>query len=520
MRINLATALAVVVSFIIPASATAQTRPNIVVIMVDDLDVGSLGTLVTKGMMPNVKRYLLDVGFNFTNSFVTNALCCPSRATFLTGQYPHNHGVRSNIPPLGSVTQFNELSTVATWMKEAGYRTGYIGKYLNGYGSLKSPYVPPGWDDWRALLDLTTYSMYKYKLFLNGTIIDVGAISDAVGNVPALYQTDVLTLFAADFIAKAPFHLRPFFLAVNPTAPHIELDPIYNECADSADPSPFGGNWWGATVQPAPRHKDTVFGDEVNFALPQRPSFNEADVADKPAWVQSNPELTDTDVACLQKQYWRELESIRAVDDMVGYLFTALQSTNAIGNTVVIFTSDNGLMHGQHRLSQKLAPYEPSIRVPLLIRTPSNSRAVTVPAIVLNNDLAPTIANFGLAARSHIVDGRSLIPLLQNPLQPWRSAFLVEQWHDLEMFGGMTLPPDYAAIRSGGAVPKLFVKYPTVTTGVAGELYDLSVDPDQLENRFGDPSNATLIGQMDPWLSALQACRGLDCAILESYFPY
>jgi arylsulfatase A-like enzyme len=497
--------------------ASTQAAPNIVVIMVDDLDVGSMAVLLQKGMLPNIKTNLVDKGYDFTESYVTNSLCCPSRATFLTGQYSHNHGVRGNFPPVGGVTLFRENSALPVWLKLGGYHTGYVGKYLNGYGTLTGAYVPVGWDDWKAVVDPSTYSMYQYTMTFNGTIVDVKSLVQAFGELPQLYQTDVLTYLAGDFIDKAPAY-KPFFLSVNPLAPHIEMYPVHNECKVAVGGGPFGGSFWGVSVRPAPRHKGTIAGNRVNFPLPLPPSFNEADMSDKPDWLQTNPPLTADGITCLEKAYWSRLESMRAVDDMVGYIFAKLQASGALANTVVIFTSDNGFMMGEHRLSQKLVAYNESIRVPLLIRTPYNSTPQTISRIVLNNDLAPTIADYARAPKLVSIDGRSLVPLLQNPnLAVWRTAFLVEHWNDLASFGGLTLPPDYAALRTSGLSPRILVRYPTVTTGIRGELYDLMADPFEQYNLFFDRPGE--VAFLDPWLTAFKTCRAGTCQFLEAYFP-
>jgi arylsulfatase A-like enzyme len=498
----------------------AQAAPNIVVVMTDDLSVDAMNALLAAGMLPNIKAHLIDRGYTFAESYVTNALCCPSRATFLTGQYSHNHGVRGNFPPVGGVTFLNEATALPVWLKRAGYRTGYVGKYLNGYGTLTGAYTPAGWDDWKALIDPFTYSMYRYKVNANGTLLDLAAIADAFGELPQFYQTDIMTVLAATFITSAPQFGQPFFLHVNPLAPHIELAPVYNECRVDGAAGPWFGNFWGATVRPAPRHLNTIFGDRVRFPLPNGPSFNEADLSDKPDWVQSGALLNGEDIGCLEKQYWRALESMRAVDDMVGYIVAALQQTGALSNTVIMFTSDNGFMYGEHRLSQKLAPYDASIRVPLVIRTPWNSTARTIARTVLNNDLAPTIAEWARAPRLVAVDGRSIVPLLQNPtLSPWRGAFLVEHWNDLDEFGGLTLPPDYFGMRTTGTQSRLLVQYPTVTSGSTTEFYNRSVDPHELQSLHAAPLGQWEIALLTPWLNALRTCQGWECVFLETYFP-
>ena len=495
----------------------SQTKPNIVLIMVDELNVGMLDTMVSKGLMPNLKAHLVDTGYAFTESFVTRALGVPSRVTSLTGQYAHNHGVLGHAnETIGGIIRFNASSTVATWLRSAGYRTGYVGKYLSGYGTWTAPtYVPPGWESWTATLEPNYHSMDLYKINHNGAVIDFAPINQATGGV--YYQTDVLTAQAGNFIRTAPSFLRPFFLYVAPPAVNMEY-PWYNECADASAPL-WGGNFWGATGRPAARHRDTIFGNTVDFALPMRPSFNEEDVSDKPDWVQRNPLLTPTDIDCLQKNYWRRLEMLRSVDEMVGYIVQSLQSTGALANTLIIFTSDNGLYYGEHRLGEKSSAYDEAIRVPLYIRAPWTSTPRQVDKLVLNNDLAPTIAHLAGAVPTITIDGRSLVPLLQNPdTSQWRRIFLIENWNEVDH--PSTTAPDLFAVRTDRATPRLFVNYPGAVTGASTELYDLATDPYQLQNISADPARAQEAARLQLWLGALRTCRGLGCAVIESLFSF
>lgn len=509
--------------FVFDGSAVGQsaTRPNIVVIMVDDMDVDSLTTALAKGLMPNLERYFIDRGYNFAESFAIGAFGSASRATFLTGQYPHNHKEFGQNPGVGDAPRLNEASTVATWLKAAGYRTGIIGRYLTGYGLFTSPtYIPPGWDDWQVLIDPSTWSVDQYQMNLNGTTVDFGALSAAYG--VELYQTDMLAVLARSFIQRAPAYLRPFFLYVSPVVFNREMFPgpsRYNVCPDPNDLI-FGGNYWGVAQRPASRHLNSVFGDKINFPLPQGPNFNEADVQDKPDWLRGNAPLSPVDVDCLEKRYWRRLEGMRSVDDLVGYVMATLESTGLLNNTVVFFTADHGLMDGQHRFGDKSPAYEESVRVPLLVRTPWNTTPRQVSRMVLNTDLAPTIARLAQAAPTHAPDGRSILPLFQNPEHtPWRTIALIEHETGENISGfGVTFPPDYVAARTTSPSPRLFVKYPTVTSGVNGELYDLSTDPYRLENRYLDPARAAEVGRLEQWLNALKTCSGLTCYILETYF--
>jgi arylsulfatase A-like enzyme len=492
----------------------AQSRPNVVLIVADDLNVGTLATMVAKGMMPNVKAQFVDKGFTFTEAFATRALGVPSRATSLTGQYAHNHGVLGHAnETIGGISRFNASSTVATWLRASGYRTGYVGKYLAGYGTWTAPtYVPPGWDNWLGTLEPNYHSMFDYAVNYNGTVIDFGPINQATSN--AYYQTDLITVQAGSFIAASPLFTKPFFLYVSPAAINMEF-PFVNECADGAA-AQWGGNFWGATGRPAARHLDTIYGNTTDFPLPQSPSFNEADVSDKPDWMQGNPQLTPDDVACLQKNYWRRLEMLRSLDDLVGYVFQALQATGTLSNTTVILTSDNGLYYGQHRLGEKSSAFEESIRVPLLVRVPWRSTPATVNKLVLNNDLAPTVANLASVTPSHAVDGRSFLPLMQNPAHsPWRTGFLVEHW--AETTATVTSAPTLFAVRTEPALPRLLAVHPTAASGHLVELYDLTLDPNQLENVASAPSRAAEVSRLTFWMELLSSCRGIGCQVVENF---
>ena len=270
----------------------ASTPPNIIVIVTDDLDARSVAC------MPNVQTLLAAEGVTFANAFVTTPLCCPSRASILRGQYAHSHGVLSNVGDNGGFPAFYRLgdedSTVATWLQDAGYRTALVGKYLNRYpkGAAES-HVPPGWDEWSAFASSDEDeggSYYSgYALNEDGTIV-------FYGQQPSEYSTDVLAAKATDFVARAAATGDPFFLYIAPFAPH--------------GPS-----------TPASRHTGAFAGVQA----PRVPSFDEADVTDKPAWVQALPSLDDDQIALLDDRYRRRLRSLLAVDEMVASLVETLE---------------------------------------------------------------------------------------------------------------------------------------------------------------------------------------------------
>lgn len=228
-----------------PVGALAA-KPNVVVIMVDDMNVSALRHL------PNVRSLLATPGTTFDNSVVSYSLCCPSRSTFLTGQYAHNHGVLGNQPPDGGYEKLPAAETLPVWLRRAGYDTAHIGKFLNGYGRARPTEIPPGWAEWYGSVDPSTYRMWGYTLNENGVLRTYGA---ADVEDPALYQTDVYARKAVDYIRRKAPAGEPFFLSFAPLAPHGE------GAANGSDLSQ-------RNPRPAPRHR----GDLENVTLPKPPA--------------------------------------------------------------------------------------------------------------------------------------------------------------------------------------------------------------------------------------------------------
>jgi arylsulfatase A-like enzyme len=311
------------------AQAADPARPNILFILTDDMKARELQ------YMPNTQRLLADQGVKFTEAYVTRSLCCPSRASTLRGQYAHNHQVWVNVPPLGGFWKFYdqglENSTIATWLDDpagfddGGYETALIGKYLNRYGLDRNgrydptTYVPPGWDEWYAW-EGTYYSNDTYDINEDSKIVTYSRSE--------WHDTDLHAQVAEDFMRRTAGDGTPFFMYLAPNAPHA---PAYY----------------------APRHAG-MFSSE---RLPRPSSFNEADVSDKPAWVQNKPLLSPTQVDGMTRFYHDRLRALQSVDDMVGRLVGALSETGQLSNTYIVFTSDNGIYLGEHRLENKAAAY-------------------------------------------------------------------------------------------------------------------------------------------------------------------
>jgi len=477
-------------------------RPNIIMIMTDDLDVNTLNQLLKMNWMPNLQKYIIDEGTDFTNSFVTNPVCCPSRSTFLTGQYSHNHGVLNN----DNILELDDQHTLNTWLKKAGYTTGLVGKYLNGYGKqTDASYVPPGWDEWKVLVEPYHKIVYNYKISDMGTVVNYG-------ESPSDYRTDVLASLATDFISQAStFDETPFFLFVSTRAPH--------------DDEPGSCNVRGTNnhiIRPPERYEGTA----KNLLIERLPSFNEPYVTENNI-IQFFP-LNEKDKDCIDLFIQKRMESMRAVDDLIGVISQALFDIEKFDNTVFIFTSDNGLLLGEHRLfKKKVFPYEESIRVPLYITAPEFRTMQDSPRLATNNDLAPTILELAGAAADISMDGRSLVPLLSDPNEEdWRDRFLVEQWSEIcskldqwvegdvlheRMSETYCLPITYKMIRTTSYV---YIEYQDSIS----EFYDLETDPYQLENQINCTSTACKekINELQNWLNDLKDCGQGTCQILEN----
>lgn len=431
-------------SIVACSSPTAQPRsdkPNIIIILTDDQPYH------TMQYMPTVQKELVANGVNFTNAYVTTPLCCPSRSSILTGEYVFHHGVKTNRVPIGGATVFDDSSTLPLWLQSAGYRTALMGKYLNDYDALPAGYIPPGWDEWDAFVrkDADKEFYNGYTLNENGKVIEYGFNSSD-------YSTDVLRDKAVEFIRENSD--APFFLMFTPYSPH----------------QPY---------MAADRHKDLFKVYDDTFSPYNPPNYFEADISDKPAWLNSyEPQTKDY----IEKVHQRMLRSLMGVDDAVGKIVATLDKEGIRDNTIIIFMSDNGLALGDHRLIGKACPYETCIHVPFVVSYPDKIPASRVDSgMVLNIDIAPTLIELAGLPNIPTVDGQSFLALLETPSLPWRTGFLIEQFQDDGEDRGMTsLVPAYVGFRTEKW------KYIEYETGEK-ELYDLQADPYEMENLIGKP---------------------------------
>jgi N-acetylglucosamine-6-sulfatase len=475
------------------AHAAAPRKPNIVLITTDDQTLPSFAPQV----MPNTTRLLANKGTTFTNAIVTTPLCCPSRASIITGQYAHNHGVTSN--RLNYQALVEKDNTLPVWLDRAGYKTAHVGKYLNGYeAAVGTPTeVAPGWNLWYTTLGTTRY--YDYDVSANGRRVH---FRDRDND----YVTRVITKKAVSLIRRMTPLKAPLYLQVDQRAPHSETG------VDS------GGRCGGRAVPD--REDSDLFEDTL---LPQPPSFNEADVSDKPPFVENRLPLTEPKIKKVTKRHTCELATLRAVDRGVQKIVKALKKTGELRKTVIAYTSDNGFFQGEHRIpTGKIYPYEEGIRVPFVIRAPDRyrggKRVPEVSAPVANIDLAPTFLELAGGANAcrgggvcRVMDGRSLVGSLSGGAGAIRGDRALLTEFDV---GNNTAQEDglcrYSGVRTAEAI---FVEY-TVDDLTGGcdpdlefELYDLASDPFQLDNLID--ADLPLEEQLSGQLERLRDCAGI-----------
>ena len=451
------------------AAAPAAARPNVLVLMTDDQTQASMA------YMPKVHALLQDQGTTFEQSISSFPLCCPSRSTHLTGQYAHNHGVLHNAGPFGGYAVFDHSNSLPVWLEQAGYRTIHVGRYLNGYTA--SSGVPPGWTDWNGMPHENAFNYTSWKVNENGVI-------RSYPTVPDDYQTDFLARRASQLIEDAAPGDQPFYLQLWFTAPHS------GGPRDPDDPTGL------RTPSPSPRYRDAFAG----VPMPRPPNFDEADMYDKPQVVADRPRFTPDREAAIQENWSQELESLMSVDDAVAQVIDTLARTGELDNTLIIYTADNGFMHGEHRaLAEKVLPYEPSIRVPLILRGPGVPRGRVDGRLVANVDVPATILDATETVPGRVQDGRSLLPLLADPGAEWGRDILIENGN------GANGVPAYRGIRN---YRFLYVEHNT--TGEY-ELYDLEEDPYELRSRDGADKYATVQRDLRGRLRRLKRCAGSTC---------
>jgi N-acetylglucosamine-6-sulfatase len=460
------------------AAPRPDPRPNIVFVLTDDLDSSLLR------YMPHV-RALAARGTSFADYIVADSWCCPSRASILTGEFPHNTGVRNNgTLPDGGFDAFqshgDEDRTFAVHLHDAGYRTAFLGKYLNGYSPTSSTNksapgpVPRGWDYWYGLG--RAYSSYGYTANDNGRL-------DRHGSAPADYLNTVLSDHAASFLDSAATRRAPFLLEVASFTPH----------------SPY-------VAAPADQGTFTSARADRDAAWDTLPT-------DPPAWLAGVPPLDSEAQRTLDRVQVRRVQAVQSVDRMVAGLQDRLAANGQLADTVFVFSSDNGYHLGEYRLrSGKQTAYDTDIRVPLIVAGPGIPANTVDTNMAENIDLRPTFEQLAGAPTPPAVEGRSLVPLLHGQDVPWRTYALIEHHYDPRQYADpdkqdvfkSPVPPTYNAIRTRNFV---YVRY------VDGEreYYNLVKDPYELHN-LGPSLPPARRAALDKIMNRLIACHsGAQC---------
>ncbi|MEA2148154.1 MAG: N-acetylglucosamine-6-sulfatase [Solirubrobacteraceae bacterium] len=455
----------------------AATPPNIVFVLTDDLSMDLVQ------YMPHLVG-LQSAGMTFSNYFVSDSLCCPSRSSLFTGQFPHNTGVFSNYGNDGGFRIFhrlgNEQRTFALGLQRQGYRTAMMGKYLNGYlagaradGSptaLPASYIPPGWNEW----DVAGwgYNEYNYRLNQDGRV-------RYYAHRPQDYLTNVIGGLGNRFISHSVAIGKPFFLELATFAPHAPYIPARQ------DRRSFPG-----------------------LTAPRPPSFDRLPTG-APLWLAIHKPLRARQIVRIDRAFRRRVQSVQAVDRMIASIQQTLQARGVANDTYIVFSSDNGLHTGEYRLMPgKLTAFDTDIHVPLIVAGPGVPAGSTSPAMTENIDLAETFT--AIAGTSISGDGHSLLKLLHG-LHPrdWRNAILVEH-HGSDLNGAdpdfqqpvAGAPRTYEAIRTDNF---LYVQY----NDGESEYYNLRTDPFELHNLSASLTERDLL-HLHADIARLQACHGSE----------
>lgn len=406
------------------AMASGRQPPDVVLVITDDQRAETLQ------FMPHLRRLLSSRGVRLRSAFVPNPSCCPSRASFFTGDYSHTNGVWKNLGEFGGLQAFDDSSTLATWLHDAGYHTGLFGKYMNGYTDPSM--VPPGWNEWFAFLSGDGRAYYGFNASSNGAL---ESFPDSVYSTTETYER------VAAFITSTPA-AQPLFAVWTPIAPH----------------RPF---------MPEDRYAQTV----IDLPEWRPPNYNERNVSDKPRWVRRNGRLDAGARDAIDAGRLGQYRTLLSVDDGIAQIVRALRRTGRLSNTLLVFTSDNGLMWGEHRLSRKAVPYDGASHVPLVMRfdpLTRERRGGSAASLVGNIDIAPTIMDIAGLTPAPPVDGVTLASMLDGSDPVARSRLVIEHAAGSDA-------PAYCGVRTKR---ELYVRY---TTGEE-EYYRLDDDPWTLKN--------------------------------------
>jgi arylsulfatase A-like enzyme len=421
--------------------------PNVVVIVTDDQ------RLETMSAMPATRRLFKREGTRFSNGFATTPLCCPARASIMSGRYAHNHGITTQQE--GEAFELEQSMTMQRELKAAGYRTGMYGKFLNGWDLTSSPTY---FDDWAIFSHVEPNGYFGGPWNANGSVHTVNR-----------YASNYLRSKALSFVRETEqSDDQPWYLFLAPPAPHAPFDP--------------GDRYFDAPVR----------------LWDGNPAVEEADRSDKPSWVTSRSQ----GLRIGRRLRGKQLRTLMSVDDMIERLFAELDELDEDEETLAFFLSDNGFLWGEHGLTQKRFPYGPSVRVPFYVRWPGQVTPGTLDdRLAANIDIAPTVYEAAGITPDYQPDGRSLLGT------DGRDRLLLEFWHT----GRGALPSWASTITDRFQYVEYYSDQglPAAVT----EYYDLTVDPWQLDNLLGDSEtgNDPNVPMLSVQLSLDRSCEGTEC---------
>lgn len=483
------------------AGEVLSPKPNIVEIMVDDLDKKPMR------YMTKINKLLRDQGVTLTNFQTEQSLCCPSRAVSFTGKYAHNNGVIGNEYPGGGYVAFHrkdESRALPIWLQKDGYTTSFMGKYFNEYPrppynpqvGVSDRFVPAGWNKWMSPVEGDPYRGFNYKLNVNGKV-------DA--SYRHRFFGDTLSDMAVSTLRSMPTN-KPYFMTIRPFTPH----------------NPF-------------TYPKRMAGKYTNVTYPHKPNFNERDMSDKPRVSSNRPLYGPKKVAEFNRTYRNRIRGMKVVDNMVGRIINTLKDRGDLDNTYVVFTSDNGYLLGEHREETKYKQYREAQEVPFIIRGPGIPHGQKVGTLLGNIDIAPTYVDIAHANMRTDIDGDSMLPLLTGIIKNWPRHYM--------LFGRGRVPLTVSGSRTGMQEPQEqpisarqawnqnFVgvmsadgyKYLKYRYGNRYELYDLKNDPYELHNLFGPSGDEELKTMPDVLrrkvigmrraLALLRICAGENCTL-------
>ncbi len=449
--------------------AIRAVPPNIVLISTDDQAAAEMR------WMPRTRRLIGRHGVTFRNAINPHPLCCPARAEILTGQYAQNNGVRSNRGRYGGYGALRNDSTIATWLHDAGYRTAFVGKFLNGYNHRTvGDGTQPGWDIWNPTI-AKVYGYYGFTNLENGN--------------PRRYDNwhnaDYVGVRTAQYIRRFARHDRPFFIWSSQVAPHSTCSPRREQSC------------W-APPTPAKRYRG-MFRHVSSPSLRDR-SFNEADVSDKPRKIRNHGLVSRKRI---NRDFRKRIRSLQAVDAAVARTIRVLRRTGELRNTLVVFTTDNGYLLGEHRFVGKDVPYEQALRVPLLVRGPGVPAGERRRQTAMTIDLAPTFLDVAHAAADLPVDGRSLVPVLRSAQAGGATTALIQSGP--ENFHEDDIGWHYRGVRT----PRYTYAHHLRENFV--ELYDRKRDPAEMRNVAYHSAYAAVRRELESRLARLADCSGQSC---------